>query len=67
MTLVIENASDDLLKAIKAMAKPFNAKVKIKKSSMDRALKEAQVMAKNPHKYKSYSSAKELIKDCLDD
>lgn len=42
MTLTIENANEDLLKAIRAMAKPFNAKVKIKESSMDRALKEVK-------------------------
>lgn len=28
MTLVVENVNDDLAKAIRAMAKPFKAKVK---------------------------------------
>ena len=31
MTLIIENVNDDLAKAIRAMAKPFKAKVKTKR------------------------------------
>ncbi|EAL1800934.1 hypothetical protein FCR19_04465 [Campylobacter jejuni] len=67
MNLILENVSDDLAKAIKAMAKIANTKVKLKKEKKltingftpefeKKILKGLEDIKKNPHKYKAYSS-----------
>ena len=66
----LENANEDFLKAIKSMAKVAGVKIQAKREyepsdELLEAMEEAKEIAKNPHLYKKYDSAKELIEDCL--
>lgn len=64
--LTIENASEDLIKAIKSVAKISKSNVKIeKKEKIPAWLKEARDMEKNPHKYKTYKNVDEMFEDIL--
>lgn len=44
---------------------PFVPSLSIPNSTTLKALKEAEKMSKHPNKYKSYTNANDLIKDCL--
>lgn len=71
MTLVIENANENLKKAIKAIVKLSDAKVTIKqdpKASSHKTpswLKEAKDIQKNPQNYKTYTDIDAMFKDIL--
>lgn len=71
MTLVIENANENLKKAIKAIVKLSDAKATIKQTSktpLHKApswLKEAKDMQKNPKNYKTYTDIDTMFKDIL--
>ncbi len=63
--LTIENANEDLIKAIKSIVKVANAEIKITKEKIPAWLKEAKDMEKNPHKYKTYKNVDEMFEDIL--
>lgn len=63
--LTIENANEDLIKAIKSIVKVANAEIKITKEKIPAWLKEAKYMKKNPHKYKTYKNVDEMFEDIL--
>lgn len=71
MTLVIENADENLKKAIKAIVKLSDAKVTIKQNpkallrKTPSWLKEAKNMQKNPKNYKTYTDIDAMFKDIL--
>jgi len=70
MNLILENPNEKALKAFKAMAKALNVRVKTQKPKtkggiLKEALKEAERIKANPHLYKGYKSAKDMIEDCL--
>ncbi|RDU73620.1 hypothetical protein CQA66_00010 [Helicobacter aurati] len=71
MTLVIENANENLKKAIQAIVKLSDAKVKVKQTSKLSSrkkpswLKEAKDMQKNPKNYKTYTDVDMMFKDIL--
>lgn len=69
MILIIENANKDLEKLVKAAAKLANANVRVHKEKPPKALKaalqELKDIESNPHLYKSYTNAGEMIQDCL--
>ena len=78
MTLIIENVNDDLAKAIRAMAKPFKAKVKTKRKltingftpefekQLLQEVKETQeAYAKG--EMKTYDSIEEMHRDILNE
>ena len=46
---------------------PFIPSLSVPNSTTLKALKEAEKMSKHPNKYKSYTNANDLIKDCLND
>ena len=57
--LTIENANEDLIKAIKSIVKVANAEIKITKEKIPKD------MEKNPHKYKTYKNVDEMFEDIL--
>lgn len=63
--LTIENANEDLIKAIKSIAKISKSKVKIEENKIPTWLKEAKYMEKNPSKYKTYKSVDKMFEDIL--
>lgn len=64
--LTIENANEDLIKAIKSIAKISKSKVKIEEEDeIPNWLKEAKYMEKNPSKYKTYKSVDKMFEDIL--
>ena len=63
--LTIENANEDLIKAIKSIVKVANAKIDIKKDKIPAWLKEAQHIEKNPRKYKTYKNVDKMFEDIL--
>ena len=69
----LENADNRVLNAVKSVLK-LNPQVKFKikreKEPSDELLKaiaELKDMKKNPHLYKGYANAKDMIKACLDE
>ena len=77
MNLILENPSEKLIKAVKAMAKIENTKVKLKKEKKltingfmpefeKKILKDLEDIKKNPHKYKEHALKGKLkgIRDC---
>ena len=69
----LENADNAILNAVKSVLK-LNPQVKFKikreKEPSDELLKaiaELKDMKKNPHLYKGYTNAKDMIKACLDE
>lgn len=75
MTLVIENASENLANAIKGIvkleksARYHKAKSSQKEPSNEllKAVAQAKEMRQNPHLYKGYSNAKDMLQACLDE
>lgn len=70
MTIVIENASEDLAKAIKAMTKISSAKCKVSQDSKAKQWKkESEEMIRDykAGKIKAYDSAKVMHKEILED
>lgn len=70
MTIVIENASEDLAKVIKGIAKIGNTKYKVSKDNKAKQWKKgSDQMIKDykAGKIKSYSNAKEMHKELLGD
>ncbi|MDO7253444.1 hypothetical protein [Helicobacter cappadocius] len=70
MTIIIENASEDLAKVIKGIAKIGNSKCKISKDNKAREWKkESEEMIRDykAGKIKAYDSAKEMHKEILED
>ncbi|EDP6858251.1 hypothetical protein GWF38_06690 [Campylobacter upsaliensis] len=77
ISLVIENADEKLLKALKgAIALYPNAKLKSQKKQIltengyskefeEKLLKEAKDMQENPHLHKAYDNTKEMFEDIL--
>ncbi|TLD97367.1 hypothetical protein LS71_001015 [Helicobacter jaachi] len=69
MTITIKSDNKELIKALKTMAKLANATIITKKSPpkspLQKALNELKKIEANPHLYKSYKTAKDMIKDCL--
>ena len=63
--LTIENANEDLIKAIKSIAKISKSKVKIEENKIPNWFKEAKYMEKNPSKYKTYKSVDKIFEDIL--
>ena len=69
----LENANNAILNAVKSVLK-LNPQVKFKikreKEPSDElleAIAELKDMEKNPHLYKGYTNAKDMIKACLDE
>lgn len=70
MSIVIENASEDLAKAIKAIAKVSSTKCKVSQDNKaKRWKKESQQMIRDykAGKIKAYDSAKAMHKEILED
>lgn len=77
ISLVIENADEKLLKALKGVIALYpNAKLKSQKKQIltengyskefeEKLLKEAKDMQENPHLYKAYDNTKEMFEDIL--
>lgn len=72
MTLVIENASENLANAIKGIVK-LEKGARYRKASQEpsdellEAITQAKEMRQNPHLYKGYSNAKDMLQACLDE
>ena len=58
--LTIENANEDLIKAIKSMAKISKSKLKIEKKGIDKAIKSYK---KEKDNLKTYKNFEEFEKD----
>lgn len=58
--LIIENANEDLIKAIKSMAKISKSKLKIEEKGIDKAIKSYE---KEKDKLKTYKNFEEFEKD----
>lgn len=64
--LTLENPSDELLKALKSMAKAANVRCRLlHKAKIPAWLKEAKEMRLKPHAYKTYDNVDEMFKDIL--
>ena len=65
MKIMIETDNKEFIKALRAMAKIANVEVKSSKNKLKAAIEEAKDIESNPHKYKSYDNARDMIRDCL--
>ena len=64
--LTLENPSDELLKALKSMAKAANVRCRLlHKANTPAWLKEAKEMSSKPHAYKAYDNVDEMFEDIL--
>lgn len=69
MTITLRNVDFETLQVIESL-KGLKKDLEIEKIPNDEtleAMRECEEILANPHKYKSYHSAKELIEDCLND
>ena len=67
MTIVLKNVDFEtlqVLESLKGLKKDLEIE-KIPNAETLEAMRECEEILANPHKYKSYRNAKELIEDCL--
>jgi len=68
MTVTLTNVNSEFLPLLKNIATLSKAEIQVsktKKNTLKDALKELDEIHKNPQNHRSFSSAKELIDECL--